>query len=317
MYSVHISQIDANLLVVLDALLAESNVTRAASRVGLSQSAMSHALGRLREHLGDPLLVRAGRRMVLTPRAERLAPRVRRVVEDMNALLRDDESFDPGAHEHAYRLHTTDHIQLILLPELDRALAERAPGIDLHIRSITPHSPDELRRGEIDLAIGVFEDPPPDLSQQPLFADRFVCLMRKDHPAAKGKLTLEQYAALPHLLVAPRGDPRGFVDRELAKRGHRRRVARVVPHFLVAPFLVPGSDHVLTISERLANTFVGFLDLHVTTPPLPLESYTLYQAWHRRHDADPAHRWLRETIVEVASALPPLGPDGRRSRSSR
>lgn len=312
----HISQIDANLLVVLDALLAESNVTRAAKRVGLSQSAMSHALGRLRDHLGDPLLVRAGRRMVLTPKAERLAPRIRHIVEEMNALLHDDEGFDPAAHTHAYRLHTTDHIQLVLLPDLDRALAEQAPGIDLHIRSITPHSSDELRRGELDLAIGIFDDAPPDLSQQPLFADRFVCLMRKDHPAAGSKLTLDQYAALPHLLVAPRGEPRGLVDRQLAERGYRRRVARAVPHFLVAPFLVADSDYILTVSERLANTFSAYLDLHVTTPPLPLESYTLYSAWHRRHDNDPAHRWLRETILQVASALPPLGPEGRRSKRS-
>lgn len=308
-----LSQLDANLLVVLDALLREVSVTRAARRVGLSQSAMSHALARLRDHLGDPLLVRAGRVMVLTPRAEALAPRVHRVVGEMETIFAADAPFSPAELDRAFRVNTTDHVQFLLVPALDTRLGREAPGVDLYIGSITRGTFDELRAGSIDAAIGVFADVPPDVAQEALFEDRFVCVVRADHPVVKRKLTLEQYASLPHLLVAPRGEPRGLIDDLLATHGLGRRVARAVPHFLVAPFLAASSDYVLTLSERLATQMAETLPLRLLEPPLDIAPYTLTLVWHQRNDGDAAHAWLRRCIAEVAAALPPAG-SGRRAR---
>ncbi|WP_428266147.1 LysR family transcriptional regulator [Haliangium sp.] len=302
----HIYGIDANLLVSLDALLREASVTRAAKRVGLTQSAMSHALGRLREHLGDPLLVRAGRRMVLTPRAEALAPRVARLVEDMSQVFAPDEGFDPAELQRAFSLRTTDHVLLVLMPELDALLNAEAPGVDILASSLTDAGPEGLRRGQCDLTIGVFSDLPSDIHEKALFDDRFVCLVRRGHPVAEPGLTLARYSELPHVLVAPRGTPHGIVDTFLAERGVHRRVARMVPHFLVAPFLVAGSDAVVTMSERLAHKLAPALDLCVLEPPIPLPSYDLSMAWHERQDHDPAHRWLRELMVRAAGRLPAL-----------
>lgn len=310
----HIYGIDANLLVSLDALLRETSVTRAARRVGLTQSAMSHALARLREHLGDPLLVRAGRQMVLTPKAEALAPRVARLVEEMSRLFAPDEGFDPAALARAFSLRTTDHILFVLMPEIDALLNTEAPGVDLLVTSLNEQGVDVLRHGQCDLVVGVFNDLPSDVREQALFTDRFVCLVRKEHPVARTGLSLAQYGAMPHVLVAPRGTPGGIVDRVLAEHGLRRRVARSVPHFLVAPFLVTHSDAVVTMSERMAQRISPLLDLAVLEPPVTLPHYTLSMAWHERHEGDPAHRWLRDVLVRAASRLPALE---RRSEAER
>ncbi|HWN70579.1 MAG TPA: LysR family transcriptional regulator [Haliangium sp.] len=308
----HIYGIDANLLVSLDALLRETSVTRAARRMGLTQSAMSHALARLRDHLADPLLVRAGRQMVLTPKAEALAPRVARLVEEMSRLFSPGEGFEPASLTRAFSLRTTDHILFVLMPEIDALLNAEAPGVDLLVSSLSEEGVDALRHGQCDLAVGVFSDLPSDIREQALFTDRFVCLVRKEHPVARTGLSLSQYGAIPHVLVAPRGSPVGIVDRQLAEHGIRRRVARSVPHFLVAPFLVMHSDAVVTMSERMAQRISPLLDLAVLEPPLTLPHYTLTMAWHERHDNDPAHRWLRDVLVRAASRLPALE---RRERS--
>lgn len=302
----HIYGIDANLLISLDALLREGSVTKAARRVGLTQSAMSHALGRLREQLGDPLLVRAGRQMVLTPRAEALAPRVARVVREMTQIFASEESLDPSALERSFSIRTTDLVQFVLMPELDTILNLEAPRVDLLVSPLIDQEIEPLRTGSSDLAVGVFRDLPPDIRQQALFTDRFVCLVRQGHPAATSGLTLAQYASLPHVLVAPRGKVSGAVDRRLAEHGIKRRIARLVPHFLIAPFIVARSDAIVTLSERLAQRLVPLLGLETLEPPVALEPYTLSMTWHERYDADPAHRWLRDALLRAASRLPAL-----------
>lgn len=310
--------IDANLLISLDALLREGSVTKAAQRVGLTQSAMSHALGRLRDQLGDPLLVRAGRHMVLTPRAEALAPRVARVVREMAQIFASEESFDPASLERSFSIRTTDHIQFVLMPELDAILNAEAPRVDLVMSPLIEHDVDALRNGSSDIGVGMFEDLPPDVHQQALFTDRFVCLVREGHPAAGGGLTLAQYGATPHVLVGARGNKpnSGIVDRLLAEHGIKRRVARTVPHFLIAPFIVASSDVIVTLSERLAQRLVPLLGgLQILEPPLALEPYTLSMAWHERYDNDSAHRWLRDAMVRAASRLPALERRGRRPPS--
>ncbi len=315
----YIYGIDANLLVSLDALLREASVTKAAKRVGLTQSAMSHTLGRLREHLGDPLLVRAGRHMVRTAKGEALAPRVARLVEDMSRVFAPDEGFDPAGLARAFALRTTDHVQYVLMPEIDVLLNREAPYVDLLVTSLSEHGIESLRSGTCELAVGVFSGLPADIHQQALFSDRFVCMVRADHPVLATGLSLAAYCDLPHVLVAPRGTPRGTVDEYLAERGRRRRIARMVPHFLVAPLLVASSDAVITVSERLAQRLAPQHGLAIVEPPAALPSYTLNMAWHERHQADPAHLWLRDLMVRAASQLPALGrslePTGSDSRS--
>lgn len=302
-----LSAIDVNLLVVLDALLQEGHVGRASRRLALTPSATSHALARLRELLGDPLLVRAGRRFVLTPRASELVPQVRQLMEQMERILQSPEAFQPAKLERTFLLLTTDHIELVLLRPLDRLLTVEAAQVILHSRPVGPDAVEELRASRADLAFGMFPGLPKDLSSQVLFQDRFVTLVREGHPALSRPLTLRRFAALEHVLVAPRGVATSALDTLLAERGLKRRVVRTLGTFLAAPFLVAQTDHVVTLSARMAEALAPLLGLRMLEPPIPLE-FTLMQVWHRRLDTDPAHAWFRGLAARVASELPPLRP---------
>ena len=307
-----LSSIDTHLLVTLDALLQEESVHAAAQRIALSPSATSHALARLRELFGDPLLVRAGRKLKRTARAEALAPRVREVVTAMEAIFQPPESFTPATLERTFQLLTTDHIEFVLLRRLDPVLTQEAPRVRLQSRPIVPDAVTELRNGTVDLAFGVFGALPDDILRQDLFTDRFVTLVRAGHPVLRGPFTLKRFVELEHVLVAPRGTAVGSVDALLAERGLKRRVTRVLGSFLSAPFLVAQSDAVVTMSARLAEPLVPLLGLKALEPPLPVEPYTLCHLWHRRSDADPAHAWLRALTARVAASLPGLSVRERR-----
>jgi DNA-binding transcriptional LysR family regulator len=299
--------LDLNLLLVLDALLSEGSVTRAGKRLGLTTSAVSHALGRLRRVFGDPLLVRAGRGLVPTPRVEELRSETRAVLAAVDALLVPPRPFDPATLSRGFRVYATDHVLSVLGAAFDRRLAEQAPGVSVQF---LPNPPDEatpLREGGVDLAIGTYEELPSELFIQRLFDDRFVCAVRKGHPSVCRKLSLARYLDLAHVLVAPRGRPGGAVDELLAERGLSRRVVRTVPHFLAALLLVSESDYVVTISARLAEALAPRLGLELCALPLSSEPYTLSQIWHPRSDGDPAHRWFRGELVAAAKKLPRLG----------
>ncbi|WP_404366773.1 LysR family transcriptional regulator [Corallococcus coralloides] len=300
-----LASVDLNLLVALEALLREGSVTKAGLSMGLSTPAMSHALARLRTQLDDPLLVRAGRGMVLTPRAVALRPRLQALLTEVGGVLSPARTFEPALLERTFRIHATDHVLTVLGTALDARVRREAPGVTLQFM---PNSPDDagmLREGSVDLTVGVYVELPPELRTRKLFTDRFVCVVRKDHPTVGRTLTLEQFLALEHLQVAPRGKPGGYVDTMLAVRNQRRRVARTVPYFLAGLRLVEESDYVLTISERVAKAVAPWLKLKLLPPPLPLEPYTLTLLWHPREDSDPAHRWLRGAFVQAARAAAP------------
>lgn len=297
---------DLNLLIALDALLQEGNVSRAAARVGLSTPAMSHALARLRKQLGDPLLVRAGQRMVPTPRAADLRDRVHELATQARDVLAPDAPRDPRTLTRSFRIKTTDHGVALLGPALDRALAA-APGVSVHVMPTHREEAVVLRDGTIDLAIGVYDylpysALPGDLRIQQLFEDQFTCVVRAKHPAVGRSLALEQFAALRHIQITPRGEPGGYVDDLLAERGFKRTIARAVPYFLAALALVAESDDVLTVSLRLARRFASRLGLKLVQPPraLGLEPYQVAQLWHPRNDRDAAHRWLRQAVADAA-----------------
>jgi DNA-binding transcriptional LysR family regulator len=291
---------DLGLLVVLDALLQESSVTRAARRVGLSTPATSHALARIRDRFGDPILVRAGRGMVLTPRAEELRPLVRSAVVQAEQVLAAPEPFSPHTVDRAFVVSVTDYVLTLLGSTIDRLAREEAPGLVLRFVPNTLGDAAALRDGATDLAVGIYGDLPPELKMRELLTDRFVCALRRAHPAAKKRLTLARFCKLDHVQVAPRGQPGGYVDDLLAERGRQRRIARTTPFFGAALALVAEADYVLTVSERIARRAADARDLVLLPPPLPLEPYALNLLWHPRMDADPAHAWLRDLFVRAA-----------------
>lgn len=302
MHHMQLSAVDLNLLVVLDALLDSQSVKDAARRVGLSPSATSHALSRLRELLDDPLLVRAGRAMVLTQRAADLRPQVAAALDQVQGLFRSPAELEPATMRRAFRLASTDYAELVVVRAVSAQLSGDAPGVDLFSAAGGSASVvDQLRAKQADLATGVFFDLPDDIRRRVLLHEQFVCVMRRGHPLLRGKLTLKRFAAAPHVLIAPRGIPSGVVDARLKQRGMARRVARTVSSFLVAPHMLPGTDYVLTLPERVARRFAADLDLAIRTPPLELSGFDLELTWHRRYDADPAHAWLRDRFAAAAA----------------
>lgn len=291
---------DLALLATLDALLQEGSVTRAARRAGLSTPAMSHALARVRERLGDPILVRAGRGMLLTPRAQALKPQVHDLVAEARRALAPERPFVPRELARTFVVHATDYVLAILGPAADRILRAEAPEACVRFVPNTLDDPALLRDQGSDLAVGIYGDLPREMRSRQLLTDRFVCVVRRGHPALAARLTLDRFAALAHIQVAPRGQPGGYLDDVLRERGLTRTVARAVPYFMTALQLVAETDYVLTISERIAKRFAGALSLELVEVPLKLRPYALSLVWHPRVDGDAGHRFLRDVFVRAA-----------------
>ena len=299
----HLAGIDLNLLVALAAMLEEGHVTRAARRVGVTQSAMSHSLARLRGLLDDPLFIRGPRGIVPTTRAAELAAPLARILEELDTKVLRPAAFDASRMKRRFVLASADYAQLGLLPPLERALRERSPGSDLLCRAAGADVDRELEAGVVEIAIGPVGPGIATLRRQRLFDESFVCVVREDHPRVKKRLTLALWLELSHVQVAPRGSPGSAVDRLLAKRGLTRRVSVVVPSFLVAPFLVAESDLVLTCPARLAHALAPLLPIRLLSPPLELPGFTVSQLWHERMHSDPAHAFLRQLVAEVARTI--------------
>jgi DNA-binding transcriptional LysR family regulator len=292
--------IDLNLLTSLDALLDEKNVTRAARRLGVSQPAVSHNLRRLRELLGDPLLVRAPGGMQITPRAAELQPAVRAALEAAEAVLQAAPVFEPARAERTFVLAMMDQAAFQLLPPLIERIAAAAPGITLQLRPPPPDVTVALTEGAIELTIGVFGDSPAGIRHEVLWVEHFACVIRRHGPGTRGPFELARYLARPHLLVAPRGLPGSVVDDLLARTGQRRRITLVVPHFLVAPAIIATSDLVWTAPAGLAHALAERYPLAVRPPPLAIPSFAIALRWHLRLDRDPGLAWLRAQLREVA-----------------
>lgn len=298
--------LDLNLLRVLDAVLETRHITQAARKLGLSQSAVSHALGRLREALGDELLVRGPGGLLPTERALAIAEPLRQTLSGLERALSAPRPFEPGASDRTFRVAAGDYAQFVLLPPLIARLQREAPGVNLWV---TPATPDEmntkLANGELDLGIGVplGTAAGAGLRERTLFEERFVCVVRQDHPTVRKALTLEQYVSVPHAFIAPRGRKGGAVDTALAERGLERRIAVAVPHFLVVPHVVAGSDLVVTLAARVAHAFAQHLPLRILPPPLPVPDFRIALFWHERQQRDPGHVWLREVLAQVGAGL--------------
>ncbi len=296
-----LAAVDANLLVVLDAILSEGNVGRAARRVGLSASAVSHALARIRAVLGDPVIVRAGAGMVLTPRAQELAPSLREGVRLLSGALAQRRAFSPGDARGTLRVAAVDFAHHVLRPFVP-ALRREAPLLDVVVTPFVGDSLDSLATGEVDLAFAAFKRPRRGLFHRVVLTERFVCVARKGHPALRARLTTKRFAALEHVMVSPRGRTSGATDVALKRVGLRRRVVLVMPTLIAAALAVADSDLVLTCAERSAEQVRTWLDLEVFAPPLKLEPSALGMFWHARTEDDPLHVFVRDRFTTLSQA---------------
>jgi DNA-binding transcriptional LysR family regulator len=265
---------------------------------------MSHALARLRELFGDPLLVRTGGGMFPTPRAEEIAPALARALEDLGRIVAAPERFDPTTSRRTFTIVADDYTELVLLPKLLARIWAEAPGIDVRVR---PHGRwhDDIVEGRADFAsvpAQAVRTSSSGVVVQKLLHEDYVCVVRADHPRVKKKITLADYVALPHALIAPRGESGSVVDDALARLRKTRRVAIEIPHFLVAPHVVRTTDVVLMLAERVANVMAEPLGLRVLAPPaeLALTGFDMFVAWHERQRSDAAHAWMRRLLSDVA-----------------
>ena len=282
-------------LLALDALLAERHVTRAASRLGRTPSAVSHALSDLRDVLGDPLFVRAGGAMVPTPRALLLVGPLRRALADLDRALTGPAGFDPATAERTFTLRLPDSFTLSLLPPLLDRVRREAPGVGFDI--LPPAGPAGL--DDADLAVLVGQAEAPWLRTRFVRTGRFACCVRADHPDVGDALDLDTYCRLPHALMSPLGHGPGTVDTALAALGRSRRVQLRIRYVLAAPLVVAQSDLVLTGPDDLLHAFAALAPLRVLAPPLAIDAFPVRLAWHERLHGDPGHRWLREQVAAL------------------
>jgi len=308
----NIRTLDLNLLVLFDALIEERNLTRAAARVGLSQSAMSNALGRLRAQLGDPLFVRAPRGIQPTERAQKLARPVHDALRDLSRAL-STETFEPATAQRRFTVMLNDIHELVLGPALSARVAELAPGVELRfVQGPSTFPDDALSTGDVDLVVSPLDTDRQRSSRGALYPLQFSSLVRRDHPRVGRRLTLEQFLELEHVLVAPRGTPGGIIDEMLARRGLSRRVARFVAHFVSAGLVVSQSDYIVTLPSLLAESMASMLPLRVLRVPLDIPAVVVGQFWPTRLDADPGHRWLRLLMARAARKIRTRAPRASR-----
>jgi DNA-binding transcriptional LysR family regulator len=301
---VNISAINLNLLVAFDALVQEENVTRAAQRIGVTQSAVSNSLAQLRRIIADPLFVRRARGVVATERALALAGPVRQALSLLQHALDDGPRFDPATSKRTFVVAASDYVEYVLLPPLLQRLERAAPKVRIEVRPWGLHEvPAGLDTAGLDLMLGFYGGLPPGHHEQRLFDERYVCIVRKGHPHVRGKLTLKRYTELSHVLVSQRAASPGSVDIALARLGKARTVGARVSHFLMVPSLVAKTDFVAALSRRIAEPFARALPLVIHPPPISLPVSTIGQVWHDRTHTDAAHTWFRSVVREVCSTL--------------
>jgi DNA-binding transcriptional LysR family regulator len=303
--------LDLNLLRVFDVVMVERNVTRAASRLAMTQPAVSNALRRLRETIGEDLFVPGSTGVAPTPHASALWPAVRQALAGLREVF-DPQAFDPAHDERNFTLAMADATAAVLVPPMVAALACDGARVDLRIEPLTTRDPrPQLERGTADAAIGFFPDVARALAAsggqgetvlEPLYECEYVCVLRHDHPlCAQPALTLDDYCAADHARVSFAGRKHGFVDEALARLGRARRVMLTINHFATAVQVVRQSD-LLAVFPRTYVALSGFADQLAIRPlPFELPRIEIGLLWHRRHERDPAQRWLRETIQRTAA----------------
>lgn len=301
----NLSRLDLNLLVAFDALMTEGGVTRAAAKVGLGQSAMSHALGRLRTTFDDELFVRTPTGMRPTPKAAALAEPVRAALAQIEDIMAPPPAFDPATAKRTFAIGLPDSTELLLAPKLVAHLQTVAPGVALLIRSVDRIKIlQDLDAGRVDLGIGLFEDGATHHKRRLLHRDNYLCIFNPALVGVEPPISLEDYVRLPHVLTSLVESAHGVVDDALEKLGLSRRIALTSPRFSAVPFVVREAPVIATMHSRVARFFAGSMGLAVSPAPLELPDFAISMMWHTSYDNDPAHRWLRETIRRLRAKEP-------------
>jgi DNA-binding transcriptional LysR family regulator len=306
--TVNLGRIDLNLLVHLDALLTERSVTRAAARVGIGQSAMSHNLARLRELFADELLTRCADGMRLTPRALTLLEPVRTMLAQVETLVSPDRAFDPATAVRTFRFGLPDSMEILLMPALLARMREVAPGIHLRLyNSDASRLFEDLDDDEMDLAIGygALERGQFHHKRRWLFTETYLCMFNAEKTGIAPPISLDDFVRLPHVLTSlrPGRSVRGIVDEALEKLGLRRSVALTTARFLTVPSLVARAPVIVTMQARLARLFAAEFGLSLSPLPVEMGELTISLLWHASYDHDPAHIWLRELVIQLAAEL--------------
>jgi len=300
----NLNTFDLNLLLVFDALIRTHNVTAAGESIGLSQSATSNALNRLRDAFNDPLFVRGSDGMAPTPLAEELAPTVQSALSELRAVIDEKRAFDPATSQRTYRILMSDVGQINFLPRLTAILRVRAPQISLEtVEMPTRQAQVAMASGYVELAVGYLEDFGPNFHRQNLFLDDWVCVISQKHPSAKDGLSEDQYLNGAHLSYNPAGGSHVLLDQILERffeaKKIRRRVAIRVAHSTGLSSVVADSDLILTVPRALATSYLGYARVTLMPLPFPAPQMEIVQVWHDRFQRDSGHRWFRRTFAEL------------------
>ena len=296
--------LDTRLLQVFDEIYKTRSVSRAADQLGLGQPVVSIALGKLRQHFGDPLFVRTSSGMDPTPLGEELVRPIRDAIDALEAALGYRSTFDPATVKRTFRIAMTDISQLVLLPGLWGRLHRIAPGVQVEVAHLSPDTPRMLETGDVDLALGFMPQLDAGFYQQTLFGQNYVCVAGFDHPRVQGELSLAQFETEEHAAVVSSGTGHGYLDRELERQNIRRKVVLRVPNFLGVAFVVEHTDLLVTIPARLAEMLSKHGRLQVYRAPFNIPTYTVKQFWHERFHHDLGNRWLRKLIWELLGESP-------------
>ena len=297
---------DLNLLMAFDVLMREGSVSRAAERLYITQSAMSHALNRLRELLDDPILVRTADGMKPTPRAKEMTHQVREVLKNIQQILGQPDHFYSATSKYQFVIEAADYMEYMILPRLMEQTYYNAPGVELHINKPESYFPEQaMENGDIDIVLGFNKDLdiPTRFRKTVLFQDQRVCLVRKDHPVVKRKLSLETFLKLDHMRVSPTGNKTGAIDEALESRDLQRRITLMVPHFLYAPHILATTDMILSPPLRIARQFTQISPLKMLPLPLNLPPYQICMVWSPIREKDPAHVWLRTQVINICKGI--------------
>lgn len=293
-----LSQVDLNLFVVFDTVFTEQNLTRAAEILHITQPAVSNALNRLRETVGDPLFVRTARGMRPTPVAQNLIEPVRAALRQFESCLQSRDTFDPASANRVFRINAGDIAEPMFLPALARHFERHCPGLRLEVLFVDRgEAPVEMAAGNLDIAIDAPLLSHAELNSIRLLRDDYVCALRRDHPLAREPLTLESYLSLQHVHISSRVRGAGHVDLALRALGQRRNIAVRLQHYVAAQAVVAATNFALSAPRRM----VAQWDVAMLPLPFETQAQELNLFWHKSAEDDPANRWLRETLLQVTS----------------
>ena len=291
--------LDLKLLQLFDHVYRQRNLSKTAELMGLTQPAVSLALGRLRQHFGDPLFVRVGGTMEPTPVAEHLQPLAAHAIALLEALLAFQPSFDPERDARSFRIAMTDVGQIVILPRLLNTLARTAPHIRVDVSQVTAETADHLQRGLLDIALGFLPDVEGRFVQQPIFLETFSCLVRQGHPRIGSTLSVQQYQDEQHVMVETSGTGHFIIERHLARKGLVRQVGAQIPNFIGMATVVDSTDLIATLPSRAAQILSQGSNTRVLALPVEIPGYQVRQQWHERMQHDPGHMWLRNMMAAL------------------